>query len=444
MNIDKLVRKVLLEVDETGKEVKNTVDINNPSSVLDLAMKNTSCFPAKPLGLGGLETTTKDLAASCGVTEGTPVVKGKNTGGAVLYLFGSKTKKTASGDGKTRFTDGKDVNGDPHFEMCVANGSEFIKVTDATSPTWTCPGVFTAVENLNTAQLSPEQKTQLQNYADTVGAVYSQFPPTGYSEQEFDKLDVTKINSIGESFKNFPPNTMFIWIRKGLMNATPDQVLEVTNYIAEMSPKLTTKIPSIKDDTYQYCITAKGLFPTAQKFPPGISYDNLKVRINDVNTGLKKGSWTMFCPEAGERTKIDKNASDMNQCREAIKFLYSCKYQKGKLVNRQKCQSFKTVFTNRYIAHRCNALGAYNKTVNILGLGIKKEYEDLLNDVDTQFGIGTFNENLMESVRISNTLDYTVNKFVLEAIKSKKSKSTDPIGYVVKKNLLEEFKRRRK
>jgi len=211
-----------------------------------------------------------------------------------------------------------------------------------------------------------------------------------------------------------------------------------------MSPKLTTKIPSIKDDTYQYCITAKGLFPTAQKFPPGINYDNLKVRINDVNTGLKKGSWTMFCPEAGERTKIDKNASDMNQCREAIRFLYSCKYQKGKLVDRQKCQVFKTVFTNRYIAHMCNRLGAYNKTVNILGLGLKKEFEDLLNDVDTQFGIGTFNENLMESVKMSNTLNYTINKFVLEAIKGKKTKSVDPIGYVVKKNLLEEFKRRRK
>jgi len=205
---------------------------------------------------------------------------------------------------------------------------------------------------------------------------------------------------------------------------------------------LTTKIPSIKDDTYEYCITAKGLFPTAQKFPPTISYDNLKVRINDVNTGLKKGSWTMFCPEAGERTKIDQNASDMNKCREAIKFLYSCKYKKGKLVDRQKCQSFKTVFTNRYIAHRCNTLGAYNKSVNILGLGIKKEFEDLLNDVDTQFGIGTFNQNLMESLRTSGTLDYTINKFVLEAIKSKKTKSTDPIGYIVKKNLLEEFKRR--
>lgn len=442
MNINKLVRKVLLEVDETGKEVKSSVDINNPNSVLDLALKNTDCFQAKNLGIGGLELITKDLAVNCGVNEGTPVVKGKNKLGNSLYFFGSKTKKTTSGDGKIRFTDGKDVNGDPHFEMCVATGTTYSPVTDATSPTWSCPGVFTAVEDLNTVQLTNEQQTQLQNYANTVGGVYSQFPPTGYSEQEFDKLDVTKINSIGESFKNFTPNTMFIWIRKGLMNATPDQVLEVTNYIADMSPKLTTKIPSIKDDTYQYCITAKGLFPTAQKFPPGITYENLKVRINDVNTGLKKGSWTMFCPEAGERTKIDKNASDMNQCREAVKFLYSCKYQKGKLVDRQKCQSFKTVFTNRYIAHRCNTLGAYNKSVNILGLGIKKEFEDLLNDVDTQFGFGTFNENLMESVKMSNTLDYTINKFVLEAIKGKKS--NDPIGSIVKKNLLEEFKRRRR
>jgi hypothetical protein len=41
-------------------------------------------------------------------------------------------------------------------------------------------------------------------------------------------------------------------------------------------------------------------------------------------------------------------------------------------------------------------------------------------------------------------LDYTINKFVFEAIKGKKTKSVDPIGYVVKKNLLEEFKRRRK
>jgi len=434
MNIDKLVRRVLLEVDETGKEVTQKVNVNDPKSVLQHAIKDPSCFKSKGYPISDMMVATKDLATACGVSELTNYSVG-TTGTTTVYFFGSKDTAT---------NPNPDTNGLTHFQLCVTpdSGKTYIKVNSGR--TWGCKNAFAEVSDLNKVDLSPEQQLQLQNYADTVGAVYSQHPPTGYSEQEFDKLDVTKINSIGESFKNFPPNTMYIWIRRGLMNATPDQVLDVTNYIADMSPKLTTKIPSIKDDTYQYCITAKGLFPTAQKFPPGITYEKLKVTINDPNTGLKKGSWTMFCPEAGERTKIDKNASDMGQCREAVRFLYSCKYQKGKLVDRQKCQSFKTVFTNRYIAHRCNTLGAYNKTVNILGLGLKKEFEDLLNDVDTQFGIGTFNENLMESVKMSNTLDYTINKFVLEAIKGKKTKSVDPIGYVVKKNLLEEFKRRRK
>ena len=460
MNINKLVRRVLLEIDETGKEVKKQVDLNNPSSVLDLASNDASCFPKKNLGIGGLELATKDLATACGVSEGTPLVKGKTPAGTTLYFFGSKTTKSDSGDGKFRFQDGKDQNGDPHFGMCTLSGSTYTKITDPTSPTWFCEGVFRAVADLNTAQLTQDQYTQLNNYVTKIGASYSQKVPEGQTEQEFEKYDVKNIKLLGDTFVNFPANTMYVWVRKGLLNANPDQLLELKNELSNLTPKLSTDIPKVLKERVSYCVTPKGLFPTTDYMPRGIDYESLKVRIDDPISGLKKGQDTLFCPDDTSLNEIKKSANNMDKCRQSVKFLYACKTnprRANKLEKRKpsdnastvdgnKCDDFKTVFYNRYLTYVCNSKSfkMYDRTVDILGMGIKKEVNDLLSDYTTDFGIGTFQQGLRESVKTSNTLDYTINKFVFEAIKGKKTKSVDPIGYVVKKNLLEEFKRRRK
>ena len=454
MNIDKLVRKVLLEVDETKKTVQSEVDINNPETVLMHAGNTASCFAAKNMSIGKMETMTKELATACGVSENTKYTKGKTqgkTGEMTVYFFGTKANVNPN----------PDAEGKIWFQTCTVEGNVVKPVTSNTSY-WHCKDAFANVSDINKAILSPEQKTQLEYYVSQVGGVYSEFPPQGYTEQEYDKFDVKSIKMLGNTFVTFPDGKMFIWVRKGLMNATPDQVQEVKNLIETLTPKLTTTIPKVGTSRMSWCITGKALFPTNEYLPQGITYENLKARIDDPNSGIKKGTWTKFCPDEASITAINAESSDMNKCRNSIKYLYSCKtkgarskFDKPDKTNPSAslelggglegpCYNFKTQFKNRYLAYSCNAKQMYDKTIDILGVGIKKEVNDLISDFTSDYGLGTFNPNLKESVKTSNTLDFTINKVVLEAIKSKNTKTVDPINSIVRKNLLESLKRRRK
>jgi hypothetical protein len=449
MNIDKLVRKVLLEADET-KTVKSEVDINNPVGVLTHAINTPSCFKSKGYPISEMRVATTDLATACGVAEKSNYSVGV-TGNTTAYFFGYKdTVKNPN----------PDAEGATHFQLCFTSdqGKTFTKVGQGR--TWSCKDAFAGIGDINKAILSPEQKTQLVNYVAQVGGVYSEFPPRGYTEQEYDKYDVKTIKMLGDTFVDFPEGKMFIWVRKGLMNATPDQVNEVKTLIGKLTPKLTTTIPKVGDTRMSWCVTGKGLFPTDDYLPPGISYDNLKARLDDPNSGIKKGSWTLFCPDTESIRTVNTESTNMNKCRQAIKYLYSCKTKGGRSKynkttgvpsdmtstdgTESPCYDFKTQFKNRYLAYSCNSKKMYDKTIDVMGVGIKNEVNDLFSDLTTNYGLGTFNKNLKESVKTSNTLDFTINKVVLEAIKSKNTKTIDPINSIVRKNLLESLKRRRK
>lgn len=448
MNINNLVKKILLEIEGDPKEVKTKVDVNDPKSVLTLAITDKGCFQAKNKGIGGtMQYMKKDTATACGVPENSLVVSGKE-GNADLYFFGIKSTVTPN----------PDKEGDILFQMCKVDGSTVVAVDKG--PVWKCAGIFSEVKDLNTSILSAEQEAQLKNYVAQVGGSYSQYPPEGYTEQEYDKIDVKKIAMLGNTFLNFPENSMFIWVRKGLMNATPDQVQEVRNLIDTLTPKLSTTIPKAGTTRMSWCITGKGLFPTESYLPPGITYENLKARLDDPNSGIKKGSWTLFCPDESSIRTVNSDSSDMNKCRNAIKYLYSCKTKGGRSkFNRadktnpsaalelgggteSACFDFKRQFKERYLAYSCSTKKMYDKTIDILGVGIKNEVNNLLSDLTTDYGLGSFNKNLRESVVMSNSLDFTINKVVLEAINNKKSNKSNSIQTILKKNLLEEFKKR--
>lgn len=447
MNIDKLVRKVLLEVDET-KNVQSEVNISNPTEVLMHAINTPSCFAAKNMGISQMKTMEKATATACGVSEGTKYTEGKK-GNMTVYFFGTKA---------TNINPNPDAEGKLWFQTCTVEGNVVKPVTDTTSY-WTCKDAFANVSDINKAILSPEQKNKLQTYVDTYGGVYSDYPPTDYTEQTYDKIDVKKISSLGDTFVDFPDGKMFVYTRKGLLNATPDQVQKLTALITTLTPKLTTKIPDVGEVNWrQWCVTGKGLFPTDSFLPSGIGYENLKARIDDANAGLKKGSWTLFCPEKADITTVSKESTDMTKCRNAVKFLYSCKTKGGRSkynktdsgnpsdqtagqLNDSPCFDFKTQFKNRYLVAACNSKKMYDRTTDILGVGIRKEVNNLLSDLTTDYGIGTFNKNLQESIKTSNTLDFTINKVVLEAIRNKKSKPVGGIESIVKKKLMEQIKR---
>ena len=448
MNINRLVRKVLLEGDDE-KTVKSQVDVTKPVEVLTHAINTPSCFKSKGYPISEMRVVTKDLATACGVPENSNYTYGKN-GETDIYFFGVKdTVKNPN----------PDAEGMTHFQLCFTSDRKtFTKVGQGR--TWACKDAFAAISDINKAILSPEQKTQLEYYVSQVGGVYSEFPPQGYTEQEYDKYDVKTIKMLGETFVDFPEGKMFIWVRKGLMNATPDQVNEVKTLIGKLTPKLTTTIPKVGDARKGWCVTGKGLFPTDDYLPVGISYDNLKARLDDPNSGIKKGSWTLFCPDTESIRTVNTESASMDKCRQAIKYLYSCKTKGGRSKynkttgvpsdmsstdqTEQPCYDFKTQFKNRYLAYSCNAKQMYDKTIDVMGVGIKNEVNDLFSDLNSNYGLGTFNKNLKESVKTSNTLDFTINKVVLEAIKSKNTKTVDPINSIVRKNLLESLKRRRK
>jgi hypothetical protein len=449
MNIDKLVRKVLLEVDET-KTVQSKVDINNPVSVLTHAINTPSCFAAKNMGIGQMKTMEESTATACGVSKGVQYTEGKKDN-MTVYFFGTKANVNPN----------PDAEGKIWFQTCTVEGNVVKPVTTSTSY-WVCKDAFAGIEDINKAILSPEQEDKLKTYVNTYGGSYSNYQPDDYTEQTYEKYDVKKIPSLGDTFVDFPDGKMFVYIRKGLLNATPDQVQKLTSLITTLTPKLSTRIPEVgKVNWRQWCVTGKGLFPTDSFLPSGIGYENLKARIDDPNVGLKKGSWTLFCPEKDDITTVNKNATNMTECRNAVKFLYSCKTKGGRSkynktdsgkpsdqesgeLNDSPCFDFKTQFKNRYLAAACNTNKMYDRTTDILGVGIRKEVNDLLSDLTTDYGLGTFNKNLKESVKILNTLDFTINKVVLEAIKSKNTKTIDPINSIVRKNLLESLKRRRK
>ena len=450
MNIDKLVRKVLLEVDET-KTVQSEVNISDPISVLTHAGNTPSCFAAKNMGISQMKTMEKTTATACGVPEYTKYTEGKR-GNMTVYFFGTKA---------TSITPNPDAEGQTWFQTCTVENNVVKPVTDTTSY-WACKDAFAGIEDINKAILSQEQKNKLETYVNTYGAATSDYPPKDYTEQTYDKIDVKKIPSLGDTFIDFPDGKMFVYIRKGLLNATPDQVQKLTTFISTLTPKLSTKIPNVGEVNWrQWCVTGKGLFPTDSFLPSGIGYDNLKVRMDDPNVGLKKGTWTLFCPEKADITTVSTDATDMAKCRNAVKFLYSCKTKGGRSkynktasgnpsdqasgqLNDSPCFDFKSQFKNRYLAAACNSKKMYDRTTDILGVGIRKEVNDLLSDLTTDYGLGTFNKNLQESIKTSNTLDFTINKVVLEAIKNKNTKTIDPINSIVRKNLLESLKIRRK
>jgi hypothetical protein len=446
MNIDKLVRRVLLEIDET-KEVKSEVNINNPTEVLMHAINTPSCFAAKNMGIGQMKTMEEATATACGVSKGVQYTEGK-TGNMTVYFFGTKANVTPNPDAEGKWW----------FQTCTVEGND-VKPVTSNSSYWTCKDAFANISDINKAILSQEQKNKLQTYVDTYGGTYSDYQPTDYTEQTYDKYDVKKIPSLGDSFVDFPEGKMFVYIRKGLLNATPDQVQKLTSLITTLTPKLTTKIPDVGEVNWrQWCVTGKGLFPTDSFLPSGIGYENLKARIDDVNAGLKKGNWTLFCPEKADITTVSADSTNMSKCREAVKFLYSCKTKGGRskynktgsgkpsdqdsgLLNDSPCYDFKTQFKNRYLAAACNSKRMYDSTTDILGIGIRKEVNNLLSDLTTDYGLGTFNKNLQESIKTSNTLDFTINKVVLEAIKNKKTKPVSGIESIVKKKLMEQIKR---
>lgn len=451
MNINNLLKKVLLEVNgepEPGKTVSGQVDLQNPTSVLTHAINTPSCFKAKGYPITELRTASKELATACGVPEGTNYTEGKPGGDMTVYFFGKKDSVKKPNP---------DAEGATHFELCYTKGTTTTPI--GKGYTWACKDAFAGISDINKAILSPEQESKLKTYVTTYGGVYSEFPPEDYTEQTYAKYDVKKIAALGDTFVDFPDGKMFVWVRLGLMNATPDQVKSVEKLLSGLTPSFTTKIPEVGTTSMSWCITAKGLFPTRDYFPlSSISYDNLKVRMDDPITGLKKGQWVKFCPNSDGIIETNKKAMDPKKCREAVRFLYSCK-TKG---NRSKyaeggqetdadgtlipgsggCDDFKAQFKNRYLAFTCNSKKMYENTkFDVLGFGIKKEKDDLLNDIVSNFGLGTFVQTLKESVKISNTLDFTINKVVLEAIKNKKSKSVGGIESIVKKKLMEQIKR---
>jgi hypothetical protein len=429
MNIDKLIRKMLVEVSQNTPSTEK-VNVDDPEAVLKFAQTSSGCFPQKEKDKGIKFSDLKyfsdqNAATACGVALNTKYVMG--TLGSVEYYFMGTKSKTK--------TENPDTNGDYYFETCKKDGSTVTPVS--TGPVWTCLD-FRATADVNKSQLSDVQQKQLNYYLEKMGSAYNEFPPEGYSTQTHDVIDITTISDLGTVFQGFPKNTKFIYKRKGLQNATPDQVGKLEEKLATLTPKMTLKQPEIGSTELDYAITVRALIPSSTQVAAlGGTYDNFK--------GIK------LYPESGELQNVKVDAES---CKLAVKGLYNCKikptagFSSGQSSDGQpgfgggnECGKFDNQFKYRFQAYYCWLNGVYSKAKNIMGIGIKDELQNLLDDYTTAYGIGTFNPNLKESVRKSNTLNYTINNVVLESIREKKNST---ISSIIRKNLMEEFRKQRK
>lgn len=335
MNIDRIIKKVLLEQETKTKGL----DYNDQADILSKGKTNCPTFAAEVEG-----RSIKELPSS-------EIIKFSELSGydSVAYI----TKPIGKdGIGKIFFgiKDPSNTDKVSFLSYGVMAGKNPQKYKQGWG--FDCE-FFQSLQNLGKDTLGPEQKRILDDYLARKKESVAEFEPTG-NMGEWTKLPYNKIPGL-ESYKG-PGH---VWTRSTLVNVERGDMDTIDTLL---QPNFT------RDETT--------IEPDSPEFEAGVFLKDLVKEIPRLAQAAQKAPNLKVYPVKGSLIVPEKRA-----CKDIIKKLTNCKKQGTSLT--PECSS-KEIFKSKMLALQCNT-PKYNYVKGIFG--VEDEFNDLKNDATTKFGL---------------------------------------------------------
>lgn len=377
MNIDRIIRKVLLEVDTKTKGL----NYDDQADILTKGKTNCPTFAAEVEGrmIKELPSSEKvkfpELSSYDTIAYVTKPIDPKTGIGKIFFGI----KDPSSADKVSFLSYGVMVGKNPQkYRQGWGADCEF----------------FQSLENLGKDTLGPEQKRILDDYLLRKKESVAEFEPSG-NMGEWTKLPYNKIPGL-ESYKG--PG--YVWTRSTLVNVERGDMDTIDSLL---QPNFTRDETTIEPDSPEY--------------EAGVFLKDLVKEIPRLAQAAQKAPNLKVYPVADSLIVPEKKA-----CKDIIKKLSNCKKQGTSLT--PECSS-KEIFKSKMLALQCNT-PKYNYVKGIFG--VEDEFNDLKNDATSKFGLA----NLIAARKRGLTQPSTPQKDV--SIKESLSKK-------ISKILNEEYRR---
>ena len=374
MDIDRMIRKLLKEADETktlGLNYNDQYDIlqkgiNSCPTFANLVKGRTiKVFPSSEI------SKIPELA---GLTEVAYISTPLREDGLGLIFFGVKDEETKMG--KKQFLSYAFKDGSKPTKWKQGWGSDCDAIQE--------------LSQLGKDTLTPEQKRILDDYIKTNADTTAEYEPTGNMGEWTKK----PYSDIIPGYKG----TGYVWVQTSLLNAN-------RNVLGDTEALLNKQ---------KFTRLEKNLPPDSAEANTGVLLKDLAVDYPSLRDAATKEPNLRVYPMEGTLPVPERES-----CRNVIKLLSKCKNEKG--IATTEC--YQNLWANKYLAIQC-------QKKNYIGgaIGVKDEFEDLLTDGTSRFGLANLVAALKRGTQVSSApqKDYSIK---------------ESIDKRVSKALNEEFKR---
>ena len=358
MDIDRMIRKLLKEADETKTLGLN---YNDQYDILQKGINSCPTFSALVKG-----RTIKDFPSSeiskipelAGLDKVAYISTPLREDGMGLVFFGVKDKETEMG--KKQFLSYAFKAGFKPTKYNKGWGSDCDAIQE--------------LSQLGKDTLTPEQKRALDDYLKTNADTTAEFEPTGNMGEWTKK----PYSDIIPGYKG----TGYVWVQTSLLNANRN-VLGDTE--ALLSKQKFTRLE-------------KNLPPDSAEANTGVLLKDLAVDYPSLRDAATKEPNLRVYPMEGTLPVPERES-----CRNVIKLLSKCKNEKG--IATTEC--YQNLWANKYLAIQC-------QKKNYIGgaIGVKDEFEDLLTDGTSRFGLANLVAALKRGTQVSSEpqKDYSIKE----------------------------------
>jgi hypothetical protein len=358
MDIDRMIRKLLKEADETKTLGLN---YNDQYDILQKGINSCPTFSALVKG-----RTIKDFPSSeiskipelAGLDKVAYISTPLREDGMGLVFFGVKDKETEMG--KKQFLSYAFKAGFKPTKYNKGWGSDCDAIQE--------------LSQLGKDTLTPEQKRALDDYLKTNADTTAEFEPTGNMGEWTKK----PYSDIIPGYKG----TGYVWVQTSLLNAN-------RNVLGDTEALLNKQ---------KFTRLEKNLPPDSAEANTGVLLKDLAVDYPSLRDAATKEPNLRVYPMEGTLPVPERES-----CRNVIKLLSKCKNEKG--IATTEC--YQNLWANKYLAIQC-------QKKNYIGgaIGVKDEFEDLLTDGTSRFGLANLVAALKRGTQVSSEpqKDYSIKE----------------------------------
>lgn len=360
MDIDRLIRKLLKEADET-----KTLGLNYKDQY-DILQKGINSCPTFSNLVKG--RTIKEFPSSeiskipelAGLTEVAYISTPLREDGMGLVFFGVKDKETEMG--KKQFLSYAFKAGFKPTKYKQGWGSDCDAIQE--------------LSQLGKDTLTPEQKRALDDYLKTNPDTTAEFEPTGNMGEWTKK----PYSDIIPGYKG----TGYVWVQTSLLNVNRNVLSDTEQLLNKQN----------------FTRNIKNLPPDSAEANTGVLLKDLAVDYPSLRAAATKEPNLEVYPMEGTLPVPERES-----CRNVIKLLSKCKNEKG--IATTEC--YQNLWANKYLAIQC-------QKKNFVGgaIGVKDEFEDLLTDATSRFGLANLVAALKRGTQVPSTpqKDYSIKESV--------------------------------